>query len=98
MNENEISQAEITASIIEGTGKSSYHGATKVISLRLPVFLEAEIQAFAHKSGKTRNGMVAMLLQTGIEHVKQHLSSDALEEIDLLMQERLNDFFVEGGE
>lgn len=98
MNENEVTQAEITASIIEGKGNASYLGATKVISLRLPVFLEAEVQAFAHKSGKTRNGMVAMLLQTGIEQVKQHLSEEALAEIELLMQERLADGFVEGGE
>ena len=98
MNENEVTQAEITASIIEGKGNASYIGATKVISLRLPVFLEAEIQAFAHKSGKTRNGMVAMLLQTGIEQVKQHLSEEALDEIQLLMQERLNDVFAEGAE
>ncbi len=98
MNENEVTQAEITASIIEGKGNASYIGATKVISLRLPVFLEAEIQAFAHKSGKTRNGMVAMLLQTGIEQVKQHLSEEALAEIELLMQERLADCFADGGE
>lgn len=98
MNENEVTQAEITASIIEGKGNASYIGATKVISLRLPVFLEAEIQAFAHKSGKTRNGMVAMLLQTGIEQVKQHLSEEALAEIELLMQERLADGFADGGE
>ena len=98
MNENEVTQAEITASIIEGKGNSSYIGATKVISLRLPVFLEAEIQAFAHKSGKTRNGMVAMLLQTGIEQVKQHLSDEVLEEIQGLMQERLADGLAEGAE
>jgi predicted DNA-binding protein len=98
MNENEVTQAEITASIIEGKGNASYIGATKVISLRLPLFLEAEIQAFAHKSGKTRNGMVAMLLKTGIEQVKQHLSDEVLEEIQELMQERLADGLAEGAE
>ena len=98
MNENEVTQAEITASIIEGKGNASYIGATKVISLRPPVFLEAEVQAFAHKSGKTRNGMVAMLLQTGIDQVKQHLSTESLEEIESLMQERLVDGFVQGAE
>ena len=52
MSQNEITQAEITASIIEGRGQSTFAGATKVISLRLPITLEAELQAFAHKSGK----------------------------------------------
>ena len=39
-----------------------------------------------------------MLLQTGIEQVKQHLSEEALAEIELLMQERLADCFADGGE
>ena len=65
MSQNEITQAEITASIIEGRGQSTFAGATKVISLRLPITLEAELQAFAHKSGKTQwNGCNAF----GIGH------------------------------
>lgn len=98
MSKNEVTQAEITASIIEGRGESTWVGATKVISLRLPITLEAELQAFAHKSGKTRNGMAAMLLESGMEQVKQHLSDEAIAEIRLLMNERLADEFAEGGE
>lgn len=98
MSQNEVTQAEITASIIEGKGQSIYAGATKVISLRLPVQLEAELQAFAHKSGKTRNGIAAMLLESGMEQVKQHLSDAAIAEIRELMNERLADEFAEGGE
>lgn len=98
MSQNEVTRAEITASIIEGRGQRSYVGATKVISVRLPSLLEAEVQAFAHKSGKTRNGMVAMLLEAGIEQVKQHLSDDAIEEIKELMIERMSDSADEGGE
>ena len=98
MSKNEVNEAEITASIIEGRGESTWVGATKVISLRLPITHEAELQAFAHRSGKTRNSMAAMLLESGMEQVKQHLSDEAIAEIRLLMNERLADEFAEGGE
>ena len=39
-----------------------------------------------------------MLLESGMEQVKQHLSDEAIAEIRLLMNERLADEFAEGGE
>ena len=98
VDEETISQAEHAAGIIEGRAKTEYMGSTKVISVRLPLTLEAEVQAFAHKSGRSRNAMISILLEVGMEEVRKHLSDETAEEIQLLINERLSDAFVEGGE
>lgn len=94
LDDEVITPAEHVAAIIEGRGKTEYIGCTTVISVRLPKMLEAEVQAFAHKSGKTRNAMVAHLLGVGLNEVKKHLEEETLLEIYELMNERLSD----GGE
>ena len=98
VDEETISQAEHAAGIIEGRAKTEYMGSTKVISVRLPLTLEAEVQAFAHKSGRSRNAMISILLEAGMEEVRKHISDETAEEIQLLINERLSDAFVEGGE
>lgn len=91
LEDEEITAAEHVAAIVEGRGKTEYIGSTTVISVRLPKVLEAEVQAFAHKSSKTRNAMVAHLLEVGLNEVKKHLSDETLFEIYELMNERLAD-------
>ena len=44
VDEETISQAEHAAGIIEGRAKTEYMGSTKVISVRLPLTLEAEVK------------------------------------------------------
>lgn len=92
MSELEITRAEQTAAILEGRGESSFMGATTVISVRLPVIQEAEIQAFAKKANKTRNAMISILLDVGMEAVRSHLSEETAEEI------RRSIVIEEGGE
>lgn len=93
-----ISAAEEAAAIVEGTAETTYIGSSKVISVRLPVVLAAKVQALAHKSGKTRNAAVAMLLEVGLEEVRQRLSEVTLTELNAIEQELLRDAFDLNGE
>lgn len=93
-----ISSADQAAAIVEGTAESTYIGVSKVISVRLPVVLATSVQALAHKSGKTRNAAVAMLLEVGLEEVRQRLSEDTLTELHSIEQELLRDAFDLNGE
>jgi predicted DNA-binding protein len=88
-----ISAAEHAANIVEGRGKSSYIGVTKVISVRIPSFLAAQVQALANKSGKTRNATIATLLEVGLEEVRGRLSPETIEELEAIEQEVLQDEF-----
>ena len=73
-----ISAADHAASIFEGRGETNYIGVTKVISVRLPALLLAELQSLAHKSGKTRNSTISTLLGVGVEEVKARLTQKLL--------------------
>lgn len=90
-----ISAAEHAANIVEGRGKTEYIGHTKVISVRLPALLLAELQGLAHKSGKTRNATIATLLEVGMEEVKARLSQETLDELDEITSEHFGDLLEE---
>ena len=94
----EIRVADHAAQIVEGTGKSEYIGATKVISVRLPSVLAVRLQALAQKSGKTRNATVATLLEVGLEEVRVRLSEETCQELHEIEQELLRDEFGLNGE
>lgn len=76
-----ISAAEHAAQIVEGTGQSQYIGASKVVSVRMPATLSAQVSGLSHKSGRTRNATIAMLLEVGLEEVKTRLKPETLEQL-----------------
>ena len=88
-----IRAADQAASVVEGRGKSEYSGITKVISVRLPVILAAQVQALSHKSAKTRNFTVTSLLEVGLEEVRERLSEETLKDLAEIEQELLHDEF-----
>ncbi|MCT6721775.1 hypothetical protein [Acidovorax sp. K2F] len=88
-----IRAADQAASVIEGRGKSEYVGLSKVISVRVPVILAAQVQALAHKSAKTRNSTVTTLLEVGLEEVRERLSEETLKDLVEIEQELLADEF-----
>lgn len=93
-----IREADHAANIIEGRGVTDYIGATKVISVRLPSILAARVQALAHKSGKTRNASVSMLLEVGLQEVVDRLSEETKAELHAIEQELLRDELGMNGE
>jgi predicted DNA-binding protein len=90
-----ITAADHAAGIIEGTGKTEYIGMTKVVSVRLPATLVAQIQGLAHKSARTRNATMAMLLEVGIEEVKARLTPETLEALADMTSEHYEDMIAE---
>ena len=90
-----VTAAQHAAQILQRTGSSRSIEATKVISLRMPLSLLAEIQGFAHKSGKSRNSTIAMLLEVGLEEVKNHLSPEDLQDLKEITAEHHQDVLAE---
>lgn len=89
-----LTAADHAAGIFEGTGNSTYIGMTKVISVRLPLLQFVNLQALAHKSGKTRNSTIVTLLDVGLEEVESRLSPETLSQVEVLKAE----LFDEAGE
>lgn len=79
------SYAEHLAGIVSGTATTKTVSAMKVVSYRVPVYFLAAVDAMAKKSKKSRNSMLNLLLQVGIDEVRKHLSDEVA--TDLLMGE-----------
>ncbi|MDO8291229.1 MAG: hypothetical protein Q7T44_18620 [Parvibaculum sp.] len=77
----EVSAADALASIVSGTGKSTLKAVVHPVSYRAPVHLLARVDALAAKSGKSRNAMINLLVDVGLEEVLSRLSDDDFEEV-----------------
>jgi len=72
MNE-EITQAEILASILEGTGQTKTVSLIRPVNYRAPIHFLAVIDAMAEHAGKSRSFMMSRLINVGICAVKDSL-------------------------
>ena len=86
-----IKAADHAAAIVEGRGKTEYVGATKLITIRIPMPLAVHLQAMAQKSGKSRNATSATLLEVGLEEVRERLDLQTIEELREIEQELYTD-------
>lgn len=97
-DEIEVSQADFAAGMVEGTANTDYVGETKVISVRLPATMVVRVQAMAQKMGKTRNAAVTMLLEVGLEEVRNRLSDETCQQLHDIEQELFRDLYNLNGE
>lgn len=77
----DVTTVDHLTAVIEGTAKQTTMAATKPVHYRCPVSSLARVDALAAKAGKSRNAMMTMLLDVGIEEVFARLSQGAIEEI-----------------
>lgn len=80
MNE-EILKSEIVAATIFGKGVSHQQFLVRTISYRVPITTLARVDAMAQQAGKSRNTMMNMLLDVGINDVYAHFNQEEIEEL-----------------
>ena len=90
-----ITPIQQLVSIVEGNTRTVDEGATKVTSVRLSINLLSKIQGLAQKSGTTRNAMISMLLEVGVDEVTGHLSPEISEQLSDITSECLDDLLGE---
>lgn len=78
---HEISQADHVAGIISGTAKNSMRAAAYAVSYRVPMHLLSAVDAMAAESRKSRNAMLNLLVQVGIDEVREKLDQDVAERL-----------------
>jgi hypothetical protein len=78
---HEVSNAEILASIVLGSGKTITVDAVRPISYRIPIRLLARIDALADKSSKSRNFMITSLIELGLDDLMPLLGDEGTGEI-----------------
>jgi predicted DNA-binding protein len=77
----EVSNTEILASVILGSGKTLTVDAVRPISYRIPIRLLARIDALADKSSKSRNFIITSLIEIGLDDLTPHLGDEGMQEI-----------------
>lgn len=78
---SQVSAAEMVASIVVGAGSSINIAAVRSVSYRVPVSMLARVDALAEKSGKSRNAMLNLLVDVGLEEVLSLLSENDFQEL-----------------
>jgi predicted DNA-binding protein len=87
----EVSNAEILASIVCGTGKAFSVDVVRPISYRIPVRLLARIDALADKSGKSRNYMITNLIELGLDELDEFFNEEQVIDIHERTRAHMND-------
>jgi hypothetical protein len=75
----EVSKSEMVAAAVSGTGTSKFTGSVKVIAYRIPLTTMIAVDALASKANKSRNAMLNMLVDVGIDEVRKQLSDEVCE-------------------
>lgn len=94
----EHTEAQCVAALLNGTATSSGKAVLVPMSTRIPVHQVAQLEAMASKAGKTRNAMVALVLDAGLEAIRQHLDSATTKELKQLESDALSNLQGEDGE
>ena len=77
----EITKAETVAATIFGKGTSFQQHTVRSINYRVPLITLARVDAMAQQAGKSRNTMMNMLLDVGINDVYAHFNQEEIEEL-----------------
>lgn len=65
----EMSQAEIISEMVSGRADHTSQSMVRAISQRVPVTTLSRVEAMANLSKKSRNAMINLLLEAGIDSV-----------------------------
>jgi len=77
----EVTNTQHVAAMVSGHATGSSIALVKTISYRLPISLLGPVDAMANKAKKSRNAMLNLLLQVGIDEVRRQLDPDAAESL-----------------
>lgn len=77
----DVSAVDVLASVVSGTGKHRSISVARPVSYRVPIATLARVDALAEKAGKSRNSMLNMLVDVGLEELFSRLSQENLEEV-----------------
>lgn len=87
MIEEKVTNTEHVAAMLYGNATTNTVSVVKVVAYRIPVHLLAPVDAMAKKAGKSRNAMLNLLLQVGIDEVRKQLPDDVAEKLTMAESE-----------
>lgn len=80
---DEVSQADHVAGILSGTATSNLIAAVRPINYRIPIHLLVVVDAMAAQANKSRNAMLNLLVEVGIDEVREKLDPSVVEALSI---------------
>lgn len=102
LHPDEPSKLQMFVAEIQKTGTSDFRGVVKSVTVRLPLFDFATIEALSRAGGMPRNKVIVQLLESAIQEMWTELSPEMHEIVSALqaqiLQELPHDEVTQGGE
>lgn len=90
----EVTSADMVAAAIERTGTSRMAAVVQGVHYRAPLTTLARVNAMAKRAGKSRNSMMTMLLNVGLEQVQLSLGKKVAREVSKMEVEELSELMA----
>jgi predicted DNA-binding protein len=90
-----LSEADMAASLISGRGTYEHKAQVHPIMVRLPIYTVSKIDALCKHTGKSRAGVMQLLLSVGWEEVTARLDETVLASLVQLDAEALSELLGE---
>lgn len=84
------SKAELAAMVVSRSGGVFTKGELVPTSVRIPIWVMARLDAMATRSGRSRNHVLNLAIDAGIEAMDAHLPEDVKVEIEHLKNDALS--------
>lgn len=81
---NEPTMGEIVAGMFEGRSTAYSSAQLAPLSGRIPVYVMAKLDAMATQAGKSRNAMLNLVIEAGLQAIEAHVSDEVREELRFL--------------
>lgn len=76
-----ISNSEHIANMLSGNGTHTLKATVRAVAYRCPVHLLGTVDAMAAKANKSRNAMLNLLVEAGVDAVRNELSDEVALEL-----------------
>ena len=84
------SKAEHAAAVLSKSADTFIKGELVPTSLRVPAWIMAKLDALATHSGKSRNYVVNLVLDAGLDSILSNFEPETLEQLDFLARDALS--------
>ena len=82
--------AEMAAAVIQQTATKFTKGVLTPITGRVPIWVMGALDAMATRSGKSRNFTMNLVLEAGLEAIREHLPPEVQQELQWMSQDMLS--------
>lgn len=90
-----VTQAEHVAGVIAGIGSNINTHSAKALVYRCPIDILVVVDSMASQAKKSRNAMLTLLLQVGIDEVRENLDVVTIEKLSVAEAQSIQQHYAD---